>query len=50
MKKILFTLLAAAMISACSTPRAKKDALDKNAKGGPAAGESTEAEPLTPGA
>lgn len=49
MKKLLLTVLAAAMISACSTPRPKKNALDKAAKGGAAAGDSTEAAPLPPG-
>lgn len=50
MKKLLLTVLAAAMISACSTPRVKKNALDKSAKAGAAEGETAEAAPLPPGA
>jgi peptidoglycan-associated lipoprotein len=49
MKKLLLLVAAAAFISACSTPRAKKDALDK-AKKSAAAGNDTEAAPLPPGA
>jgi peptidoglycan-associated lipoprotein len=49
MKKIIFTVLAAALIAACTTPQ-KKSSLGKNGKDGAAAGENTEAAPLPPGA
>jgi len=49
MKKLLLIVAAAVFISACSTPRAKKAALDK-AKKSAAAGEETESAPLPPGA
>jgi peptidoglycan-associated lipoprotein len=49
MKKILFTLLAVAMIAAC-TPAIKKDAAGKNGKKGAAAADGSEAAPLPPGA
>ena len=49
MKKIIFTVLAAAMISAC-TPAIKKDAAGKNGKKGAAGADSAEAAPLPPGA
>ena len=49
MKKIIFTVLAAAMIAACTTPQ-KKSSLGKNGKDGASATDGTEAAPLPPGA
>ncbi|MDO8757413.1 MAG: OmpA family protein [Elusimicrobiota bacterium] len=49
MKKILFTIVAAALISACASPASKKKSV-KDAKGGPEAADSVEAAPLPPGA
>ncbi|MBI2385813.1 MAG: OmpA family protein [Elusimicrobia bacterium] len=50
MKKLLSFALAAAFLAACTSP-AKKTAAGKNGKAGAAAaGESTEAAPLPPGA
>ena len=48
MKKIIFTVLAATLIAACTAPQTKKNALGKNGKAG-AAGENSEAAPLPPG-
>jgi peptidoglycan-associated lipoprotein len=49
MKKILFAVIAVAMISAC-TPAIKKDAAGKDGKKGAAAADGAEAAPLAPGA
>lgn len=49
MKKLLSFALAAVLAAAC-TPAAKKKDLGKNGKAGAAAGETTEAAPLPPGA
>jgi len=49
MKKLLFTVLAIALMSACTTPQSKKKA-GKDAKGGAGAEESVDAAPLPPGA
>ena len=51
MKKIIFTVVAAALIAACTTPQ-KKNAPGKNGKAGAGAGanDSAEAAPLPPGA
>lgn len=49
MKKIIFTVLAAALIAACTTPP-KKSSLGKNGKNGENAADGTELAPLPPGA
>jgi peptidoglycan-associated lipoprotein len=50
MKKMIFTVLAAAMIAACTTPQAKKAGPGKDGKGGAGAAEGTDVAPLPPGA
>jgi len=50
MKKLLFTVLAAVLISACTSPQTKKKNGGKDGKTGTAAGENVEAAPLPPGA
>lgn len=49
MKKILFTIVAAALISACTTPQSKKKT-GKDGKAGTDAADTVEAAPLPPGA
>lgn len=49
MKKTLFVVLAVSFLAACTTSQ-KKSSLSKGSKGGAAAGETTEAAPLPPGA
>ncbi|MDD5304909.1 MAG: OmpA family protein [Elusimicrobia bacterium] len=49
MKKIIFTVAAAILVAACTTPQ-KKASLAKGDKSGAAATDGTEAAPLPPGA